>query len=582
MAMVQGESSERILEGFEISKNTDITVEEVKERFLGRLIREDAHILRVTKSLCPECTYEGRFDRFRIDAVIYEEDGVVKMVKECPVHGVFTETYFSDYRMYERAKRYSDEGVKVENPFIKKPEDKVVCPLACGLCPKHKSHTALGNIVLTNRCDLSCWYCFFYAKENEPIYEPSLEQIRAMLRALREERPVPCNAVQFTGGEPALREDIVEIVEMAKEEGFDHIQFNTDGIRLAKDPELAIKLERAGVNVIYLSFDGVTPKTNPKNYWEIPEAIENCRRAKLGIVLVPTVIGGYNDHELGDIIRFAAANMDIIRGVNFQPVSMVGRMPLKLREKQRITIPDVCRKIEEQTNGEIRMDDFYPVPCVCKVTDFVEALKGGRKYRLSVQFACEAATYVFKDGDRLVPLPRFVDVDGLFSYLEELTAKIKESSLKALGKTVSVASLLWNIRKFIREEEKPKDLSLLKALVSAIGGGSYDGLREFHYKSLFIGMMHFQDPYNYDVDRVERCGIHYVTPDGRIIPFCAFNVIPELYRDRIQRKYSIPYEEWLKRHPGKRLEDDKYKRSLTEEEKARVEEFYRRSLGKEV
>jgi hypothetical protein len=39
-----------------------------------------------------------------------------------------------------------------------------------------------------------------------------------------------------------------------------------------------------------------------------------------------------------------------------------------------------------------------------------------------------------------------------------------------------------------------------------------------------------------------------LTPDLRIIPFCAFNVIPEWYRDRIQKKFSIPVEEWEKEH----------------------------------
>ena len=85
--------------------------------------------------------------------------------------------------------------------------------------------------------------------------------------------------------------------------------------------------------------------------------------------------------------------------------------------------------------------------------------------------------------------------------------------------------------------------------------GDYKALGEFHYRALFLGMMHFQDKYNYDVERVKRCVIHYVMPDGRIVPFCAFNVLPELYRDVVQKKYSISIEEW-ERTTGKRLADD--------------------------
>jgi uncharacterized radical SAM superfamily Fe-S cluster-containing enzyme len=73
-------------------------------------------------------------------------------------------------------------------------------------------------------------------------------------------------------------------------------------------------------------------------------------------------------------------------------------------------------------------------------------------------------------------------------------------------------------------------------------------------------MMHFQDLYNYDIERVERCNIHYASPDGRIIPFCAFNVLPGMYRDQIQEKYAVAPAEW-ERRTGKKLKDDLYRRS---------------------
>jgi len=59
---------------------------------------------------------------------------------------------------------------------------------------------------------------------------------------------------------------------------------------------------------------------------------------------------------------------------------------------------------------------------------------------------------------------------------------------------------------------------------------------------LMVGMMHFQDSYNFDLERLERCGIHYATPDGRVIPFCAMNT---LYRPLIEKQFSQPLQEWL-------------------------------------
>ena len=108
---------------------------------------------------------------------------------------------------------------------------------------------------------------------------------------------------------------------MAKEEGFTHVQIATNGLRLARKEELAKDLKAAGCNTIYLAFDGVTPEPYINNRGKdlLPyklDAIENCRKAGLGVVLVPTLIKGINDHQVGEIIKFAFDNNDIIYGVN--------------------------------------------------------------------------------------------------------------------------------------------------------------------------------------------------------------------------------------------------------------------------
>jgi len=66
-----------------------------------------------------------------------------------------------------------------------------------------------------------------------------------MVRVLRSEKPVPCNAVQLTGGEPCLRDDLLDIIKICKEEGIEHVQLNTDGIRLALNPDLGLQVRKA-------------------------------------------------------------------------------------------------------------------------------------------------------------------------------------------------------------------------------------------------------------------------------------------------------------------------------------------------
>lgn len=535
------------------------------------MTEENISKIRDTKSICPQCNKA-------IDAVLFEKDGKVFIKKECPDHGEFEDIYFGSYEMLKKFDRFQYDGKKIENPNTCSDS----CPTSCGLCPAHKGSTLLANIMLTNRCDLACWYCFAYAKKENYVYEPTKEQIRSMMKLLRSARPVPSTAVQLTGGEPTLREDLIEILKIAKDEGFEHVQLNTNGIRLSRDIELARKVSESAVKTIYLSFDGVSEQANPKNHWEIPGILKNCRETEIGIVLVPTVIKGSNDHEIGDILRFGFRNLDVIRGINYQPVSLVGRMPKEEREKCRITIPDVIQKIEEQTGGEITKEDFYPVPTVVPISHLVEALNSEPQYEFSCMPACGAATYIFQEGEgknaKLVPITRFVDVEGLMEATQKAADEIKDSKAKSIRKILEVTKLASKIPQFVDREKEPIGLDLSGILIEIVKKrGEYNALSKFHQKALFVGMMHFQDKYNYDIERVRRCVIHYATPDSRIIPFCAFNVLPEIYRDAIQKKYSVSLEEWEKQ-TGKPLEADFYIRDV---EKLKASEEYRKTYVQE-
>ena len=79
--------------------------------------------------------------------------------------------------------------------------------------------------------------------------------------------------------------------------------------------------------------------------------------------------------------------------------------------------------------------------------------------------------------------------------------------------------------------------------------------------------------------RKEKCGVHYAMPDGEVLPFCTFNVFPEIYRDKIQKQYSIPQKEWEATHPGWEYRSDKYIRNVKELEKNPV---YRKAYGEMV
>jgi len=180
-------------------------------------------LLKKTSTLCPVCSQV-------IPAEITEEGGKVWLERTCPDHGHFRHIYWSDAAMYRRFDAWETVGNGVENPQkVGSPE---TCPTNCGLCSHHHSGTLLANIDLTNRCNLNCDFCFVNAKACGYVYEPTFDQVVDMLRLLRSEKPVPAPAVQFSGGEPTMRDDLVEIIRKAKELGFNQVQIATNGVRI--------------------------------------------------------------------------------------------------------------------------------------------------------------------------------------------------------------------------------------------------------------------------------------------------------------------------------------------------------------
>jgi uncharacterized radical SAM superfamily Fe-S cluster-containing enzyme len=367
------------------------------------------NLIKKTKSICPECFQV-------IEADIFEEDGKVYLGKECSEHGRFKDIYWSDFELFKKVQKHSVKGEGVENPNT---QCDIGHPFDCGLCPRHKSHTSLAIIDVTNRCNLRCPICFANAAVAGYVYEPSLDEIRGMMINLRSERPIPVMALQLSGGEPTVRDDLPEIIKMAKKFGFRHVEVNSNGLRIAAEKGYCRKLMDAGVSTIYLQFDGVTREpyltTRGADLLNVKKkALQNCREDGLeSVVLVPTIVKGVNDHQLGDIIRFAVSNFDVIRCVNFQPVSLTGRINYEERMDMRITIPDCLKLIEKQTEGQITVSDFFPVPFVVPIARAVGALRGRRYPEFTTHEHCGMATFVFIDDDKIIPATRYGNLEAL-------------------------------------------------------------------------------------------------------------------------------------------------------------------------
>ena len=135
-------------------------------------------------------------------------------------------------------------------------------------------------------------------------------------------------------------------------------------------------------------------------------------------------------------------------------------------------------------------------------------------------------------------MTRFVDAAGLIEHLQ--TAVNEMEGKGRLARKVIALKTLMQFKRFIDPKNQPKSVNFSKMMVSVLTKHDFATMGKFQMKSIFLGMMHFQDEYTYDIHRVEKCDIHYAMPDGQVLPFCTFNVFPEVYRDKIQKQYSIP------------------------------------------
>ena len=494
---------------------------------------------KITQSLCPECSK-------LIEAVISEEDGMVVMEKECPAHGFFKDIVFSDVKLYLKMEEWHFGDQRgLMNPAV---TDAVECPTDCGLCNMHLSHSGLANVDLTNRCNLTCPVCFANANAAGYLYEPSIEQVRQMLLNLRGEQPVSGRIVQFSGGEPTIYPYFFEAVRIARECGFSHVQVATNGIKFT-DLEFAQKAKEAGLHTLYLQFDGVTDdiylRTRGERLMEKKmKAIENVRKAGMKICLVPTIVKGLNDHQIGDILRTAIDNIDVLSAISFQPVSFTGRISRHELMAKRFTQADFAHAVHRQTGICDPYEDWFPLSCVQPFSKLLSALRGEMTTHLSSHPHCAIGTYLFvSQAKQAVPVTRFIDVGAMLQDMDMLSRKAGAARIKLFSKINA-----WNaLRRHFHEDRAPAGLTFTKFLETLQGmmdkkyGRGDSEASGFTYKTLMVAGMHFMDHYNYDVERVKRCIIHYAAPNGRIYPFCAYNGGPT-FRERIEKEYSVPFE----------------------------------------
>jgi uncharacterized radical SAM superfamily Fe-S cluster-containing enzyme len=443
-------------------------------------------------SLCVECLR-------RVEGKLVIQDGQVWMYKWCPEHGQSKVLIASD-AAYWRAGR---------EIYLKPPEMPLRfntpmhfgCPYDCGLCPDHMQHSCLTIVEITDHCNLRCPICYADSGPHRPGYR-NLETIERMFDAVVANEGEP-DVVQISGGEPTLHPLFFDVLDAARRRPIRHLMLNTNGIRIANEAGFAARLAKYAPGFeVYLQWDSVKPEALRRlrgvDLSSVRQrALEALNRAQLSTTLVMTVARGVNDDEIGSVIEFAA-QQPCVRGVTLQPVQNAGRTESYDPREQRLTLTEVRQRILDQTKL-FTGADIIPVPCN------PDAL---------------AMAYGIKDGGALHPLTRFMPPDVLLAGDRNTIVFERDPALKEQVFRLFATNL--------GPESQARGLHDLLCCLPQIRSGTLT------YENVFrVLIMQFIDAWNFDVRAMKKSCVHIAQPDGRLIPFEAFNLF---YRDGRQAR----------------------------------------------
>ena len=436
-----------------------------------------------TTSLCETCLA-------LVPAKIVEEGEAVYYLKRCAEHGVQKTLISTEARYWKRCRDFLKPG---DVPLKFHTRIDKGCPYDCGLCPDHEQHSCLALIEVNEHCNLSCPTCFA-SSSPEKATQRSLAEIESMLDLLVASEGQP-DLLQISGGEPTLHPQILDILRAARRRPIRHVMLNTNGIRIATDPDFVAALaEMKRAFEVYLQFDALSRDAlqtiRGADLRQVRErALRALDEAGISTTLVCAIRKGVNDREIGDVLRYAQG-WSCVRGVTFQPVQDAGRNDGFDPRRNRIVLSEIRRAIIDQW-GVFGEDDLIPLPCNPEAISIGYGMRSGA--------AVTPLTHLFPQEVLVQSAPNSVTFEGQPEMRKLLVELL---SLSCAGQ--QSANVLREVLCCLPLVEVP----------AAIG-----------YDRIFrVTVVSFLDRFNFCLAGVKRSCIHFVTDDGRIIPFDTYNM----------------------------------------------------------
>jgi uncharacterized radical SAM superfamily Fe-S cluster-containing enzyme len=447
-------------------------------------------VLTSTRALCPVCLMV-------CPGQVIDRDGKVVLRRTCPAHGTRESLVLSDAEWWRWSRKFIRPG--------RRPEPATAtehgCPYDCGFCPEHEQHACVTVFEITESCNLACPACF--AGDAHAVHR-SLEEVDAMAAGLLRAEGGSADVVMLSGGEPTLHPQFLEILDRVSALPVRYVIVNSNGVRIARDAAFAREIADRKA-LVYLQFDGFEAST----YGVLRgrddllatklAALANLSAAGARVVLVCTIVKGVNDHEIGAVVRFGAQH-PAVRAVSLQPQFGEGRF-VAFDTMDRMTLTDVIDAVDRDSGFFVR-EDFVPVPCCDPM--------------------CTAATYAYVRDGEVTPVTRLVPVETYLAYLENSAMpNLSDAYRKDVEEMRDVLLRLYS------KGSPPGTEHQASAFFCACEPllDEFDSVDDLTDHVFAVTIEGFMDRHIFDVSRVTRCCIQEALPDGRIIPFCAYNTL---------------------------------------------------------
>ena len=488
-----------------------------------------------------------------------ERDGKIFLVKDCPECGS-TETLISNHADRHNAKRSLDADYEYHG-----------CAIKCRNCRLRKQPT-YAFVSLTNRCNSNCPICL----DNVPAlgfqFEPPLEYFDSLFRQLAAIEQPP--TIALFGGEPTVREDLMEIIRLSRSHGLTTRVF-TNGLKLADEDYVAELVKNRAV--IMMSYDG----SNPEAYRQLrgtdkvlklkQQAVENIGKTKRArAIMVSCIARGLNDHLVPELIELCHKHRSAFRGIYLMPLAHMWKESEWDYSPDRMTTEDAEMLLDEAyPDYDIQ---FLPAGFLAQfrhLTDYIG--KSSMLYR-GAHPNCESVYLLVSDGERYIPIDHFLrgslhDVardamrlEKQFSAREarwetstwgRLLARLhmKRFALRLIGRPQVFSMLLRRIRfgRLFKGKGPGKLYHAFMAGVETLFGRKSRVVRarRTNVQDVFqVVVLPLEDNAVLETERLERCPtVHtYLEPETeelKFIPVCAWRLHNKPILRALADKYPV-------------------------------------------